>query len=509
MSAHYLLGIDAGTSVIKSVIFDLAGHELISASQETTLLHPAPTFSEQDMHEVWNAVFATAKEAIQRLGKPNQIAAIGVTGQGDGTWLIDADHQPVRPAILWLDGRSADFVRQGQQNGLSDELFRITGTALNTSNQAAQLRWLLDHEPQALKRAKAALRAKDWIFLNLTGLVRSDETDASHTYFTTTSRKIDPRILELFGLASYAHLLPEIKSAAGNVGSLLPAIAEGLGLPTAIPVVGGPFDVVASDLGVGMLATGDACTILGTAGIHQLVLDGTVQGDMGYTMCHAPADRLLRLLPTMTGTLNLQWFVDQFFSHEQTSFKQNGAKASNSNLWDELEALATTIPPGCDGVMYHPYIDPAGERAPFVRPEARAQFTGISARHSRAHLLRAVYEGVVLSAMDCYDKLGAPVTALKLAGGGARSKLWCQLFADALGCEVQVAEGSEFGAKGAAINAAVAIGLYPSYEAAIAQTVRPARSYQPDTTKTQFYRKWLKIYRETYEAMFPIWNKRI
>ena len=210
MSAHYLLGIDAGTSVIKSVIFDLAGHELISASQETTLLHPAPTFSEQDMHEVWNAVFATAKEAIQRLGKPNQIAAIGVTGQGDGTWLIDADHQPVRPAILWLDGRSADFVRQGQQNGLSDELFRITGTALNTSNQAAQLRWLLDHEPQSLNHAKAALRAKDWIFLNLTGLVRSDETDASHTYFTTTSRKIDPRILELFGLASYAHLLPEM-----------------------------------------------------------------------------------------------------------------------------------------------------------------------------------------------------------------------------------------------------------------------------------------------------------
>lgn len=499
----YLLGIDAGTSLIKSVIFDLDGHELITASRETTLLHPDPVSTEQDMHEVWAAVQATAKEAIQKFGKPEQIAAIGITGQGDGTWLIDANHQPVRPAILWLDGRTADFVRQGQQSGLSDQLFRITGTALNTSNQAAQLRWLLDHEPQSLNRAHAALRAKDWIFLNFTGLITTDETDASHTYFATNARRIDDRVLELFELSSYTHLLPEVKSPSQNVGKLLPAVAAGLGLPAGLPVVGGPFDVVASDLGVGMLTTGDACTILGTAGIHQLVLDGALQGDMGYTMCHAPADRLLRLLPTMTGTLNLQWFVDQFFSHEQAA-----AKHDNRNFWDELEAIAATIPPGCDGVMYHPYIDPAGERAPFVRPEARAQFTGLSARHSRAHLLRAVYEGVVLSAMDCYDQLGVPVTALKLAGGGARSKLWCQLFADALGCEVQVTEGSEFGAKGAAINAGVAIGLYPNYEVAVHQTVRPARSYQPDGEKVEFYRKWLRIYRETYQAMFPIWKKR-
>lgn len=500
---HYLLGIDAGTSVIKSVIFDLDGHELVTASQETTLLHPDPVSTEQDMHEVWNAVLATAKRAIQQFGKPDQIAAIGVTGQGDGTWLIDAEQQPVRPAILWLDGRTADFVRQGQQNGLSNELFRITGTALNTSNQAAHLRWLLDHEPQSLKRAAAALRAKDWIFLNFTGIVSSDETDASHTYFATTARQVDPRIFELFGLADYTQLLPEVKAAYQNVGKLRATVAAELGLAIGTPVVGGPFDVVASDLGVGMLAPGDACTILGTAGIHQLVLDGSIASDMGYTMCHAPADRLLRLLPTMTGTLNLQWFVDQFYSHDQAA-----AKAGGRNVWDELETLAATIAPGCDGIMYHPYIDPAGERAPFVRPEARAQFTGLSARHSQAHLLRAVYEGVVLSAMDCYDRLGTPVTALKLAGGGARSQLWCQLFADALGCEVQVAEGTEFGAKGAAINAGVAIGLYPSYEAAITQTVRPARSYQPDGKKTKFYRNWLKIYRQTYEAMFPIWQKR-
>lgn len=500
---RFLLGIDAGTSVIKSVIFDLDGHELVTASQETTLLHPNPFSAEQDMHEVWRAVLVTVRSVVQKFDRPNQIAAIGITGQGDGTWLVDVDRQPVRPAILWLDGRTADFVRQGQQNGLSDQLFAITGTALNTSNQAAHLRWLLDHEPATLRRAAAALRAKDWLFLNCTGLLRTDETDASHTYFATTARHVDERILALFGLSAYRSLLPEVKAAYKNTGELLPAVARELGLTAGLPVVGGPFDVVASDLGVGMLAPGDACTILGTAGIHQVVLDGGVMGNMGYTMCHAPANRLLRLLPTMTGTLNLQWFVDHFYSHEQSA-----AKADGRNFWDELEASAATIPPGCDGVVYHPYIDPAGERAPFVRPEARAQFTGLSARHSRAHLLRAVYEGVALSAMDCYDQLGTPVSVLKLAGGGARSRFWRQLFADALGCEVEVTEGTEFGAKGAAINAGVAIGLYSSYEAAVGQTVRSAHSYQPDDATTHFYRKRLTLYRETYEAMFPIWQKK-
>ena len=508
--ATFLLGVDAGTSVIKSIVFDLDGREVAGASRETELLHPAPAWVEQDMHAVWQAVAETVCEAvagaIEKTGcRPDEIAAVGVTGQGDGTWLVDEDGRPVRNAILWLDGRSGEMVREAHAGGLSEEVFAITGTALNTSNQALHLRWLEAHEPHALERASAALRAKDWVYLKLTGIVSTDESDASHTYFSTHERAYSDRLIELLGLNHLRRLLPPALPASANVAPLLPQAAAALGLAPDMPVVSGPFDVAAADLGAGVVEPGDACTILGTAGINQMVIAEPVAEpfNAGYTMCHAPAGRLVRLLPTMAGALNLQWFVEQCFAHEAQT-----AAAEHRDFWAWCESQAQTIPIGSQGVMYHPYIDTAGERSPFVRTDARAQFTGVSVNHTRATLLRAVYEGVVLSAMDCYEHLGGAVRSLKLAGGGARSPFWAQMYADALGCEVDVVEGSEQGARGAAMNAGVAVGLYAGYEEAVARCIRSARSYAPHPQRTASYRSLLPLYRHSYEAMFPVWEER-
>lgn len=501
-----LLGIDAGTSVIKSILFDLEGNELAGATQENALLHPAPSWVEQNMEAVWQAVAATVRTVMAQVGRrPQEIAAIGITGQGDGLWLVDADYNPVRNAILWLDGRVGDSVREAHSSGLSDEIFAITGTALNTSNQALHLRWLEAHEPDSLARAYAALRAKDWIFLKLTGVVSTDESDASHTYFAAGERRYNTSVLQLLGVEHLRHLLPEVRPAAANFASLLPDVAAMLDLAPSTPVVAGPFDVAAADLGCGVIQPGDACTILGTAGIHQMIIEQPVAepANIGYTMCHAPPNRLVRLLPTMTGALNLQWFVREFYAAEMEA-----AACDGRDFWPWCEAQAREAPLGCDGVMYHPYIDPAGERAPFVRPDARAQFTGVSVNHTRNMLLRAVYEGVVLSALDCYDHLGMAVRELVLAGGGARSPFWAQMFADALGCPVSVVEGSEYGARGAAVNAGIAVGLYSSYTEAVARTVRPAHTYAPRPENTQAYRTLLRLYRDTYNAMFPVWERR-
>ena len=300
-------------------------------------------------------------------------------------------------------------------------------------------------------------------------------------------RGYDDRVLDLLDMTHIRRLLPDARPASANIAPLLPDMAAALGLSDDTPVVAGPFDVAAADLGAGVLHAGDACSILGTAGIHQLIIEEPVArpANIGYTMCHAPPHRLVRLLPTMTGTLNLQWFVREFFASELAVANANG-----DDFWAACEAEAATVPLGCLGVMYHPFIDPAGERSPFVRPEARAQFTGMSVNHTRAVLLRAVYEGVVLSAMDCYEHLGVAVRVLTLAGGGARSPFWAQMFADALGCEVIVAEGSEYGARGAAMNAGVAGGLYSSYDEAVTRCVRPARSYQPHAARTADYRHY-------------------
>lgn len=503
----YLIGIDAGTSVIKSTLFDLAGHELARAAVDAPVDYPHPGWAELDMQVVWQGVVASVQKLLAAAPyvDAQAIAALGVTGQGDGTWLVDANHAPVRPAILWLDGRTADLIRTWQQDGTGEEFFRITGTVLNTSNQAAHLHWLQIHEPATLRRARYALRAKDWIFLRLTGVISTDESDASYTYFDHRQRRYSESVWPLLGIAAWRHLCPPAQPAYQNVAALLPDVAALLGLAPGTPIVAGPLDAVAVAVGVGALEPGDACTSLGTAGIHQFVLDqpNSAPANVGYTMCHAPAGRWVRLLPTMTCTLNLQWFVDEFFQAEVAAARQRGVE-----IWPELEALAAKVPIGSNGVMYHPYLDLAGERAPFVRPEARAQFSGLAIGHRRAELLRAVYEGVMLSGLDCYTTLPMQVRTLRLGGGGARSALWAQMFADALGAPVQLVEGQEFGAKGAALNAGVAVGCYASFADAASQTIRLARTYQPDQAKQALYHELLQLYRATYQAMFPVWSQR-
>lgn len=506
MCAAYLLGIDAGTTVLKCTLFDLEGREIAGAAQDTTNLYPRSGWAEADMEGVWQAVVATVRQTLQRAAvDPASIRALGVTGQGDGTWLVDAAGRPVRPAILWSDNRTADFVRDCYRTGQSAELFRISGTALNTCNQAAHLRWLQIHEPDTVRRTAAVLRAKDWIFLQLTGVVSTDESDASHTYFSVQSRTYDERIFELFGIEAWRGAIPSARPAVENVAELRPALATELGLGANTLVASGPFDVVASALGVGAINPGDACTVLGTAGIHLIVTSEPVVApeNVGYTICHAPHDRLLRLLPTMSGAGNLQWFVREFYKDELAAAEREGA-----NIWDRLEKLAGQAPLGSNGILYHPYIDPAGERAPFVAPDARAQFTGLSMHHRREDMLRAVYEGVVLSALDCYTMMPLEVAALKLAGGGARSPLWAQMLADALGSPVIVVEGSEFGARGAVINAGVAAGLYGSYVEAVEQMIQPARCYEPDPANRAGYARLLALYRATRAAMLPVWSLR-
>ena len=457
MPDKYLLATDVGTSVVKTILFDLDGREVRSATREARVARPAPSWAEQDMQAVWRAVAETVREVAGAADfRAGDVTALGCTGQGDGTWLVDREGSPVRPAIIWLDGRAGEQLRRLQEGDAERRIVEITGTALNLCNQGLQIAWLQEHEPAALRQAQAALRAKDWAFLRLTGQVRTDETDASFTYFNIRRRTFDEEVFDLLGIRAWRHLVPEAPPSHRNQAPLQAKVAADLGLPAGLPVVAGPFDVVASGLGAGAIRSGDACTVLGTAGIHQMVLDrpDTMPAGIGYTIAHAQPDRWVRLLAAMTGTLNLHWFAREFYRAELSACEQAG-----QNPWEYLEGQARQVEPGCEGVIYHPYIDPAGERAPFVQPAARAQFSGLSARHGRRTMLRAVYEGVALSALDCYSRLPIPVTTLKLAGGGARSSFWAQMLADALGCPVEVGEGAEFGAKGAAINAGVATGV--------------------------------------------------
>jgi erythritol kinase len=498
-----IIGIDVGTSVIKTALFAIDGKMLHVTARDSQLIRTFDSWAECDMNDIWEKVAACLGELMANAPPhAHPIRGIGITAQGDGTWLIDRQKKAFRPAITWLDGRVAETVDALHDDGTADEVFTITGTDLNTSNQALQLRWLKEHEPETIRRTWKALRAKDWVFLNLTGVVTTDISDASFTYLDMQSGEYSTRVLELTGIADLDHLMPEVRSVPQNIATILDSVADATNIPRNTPIVCGPLDVSASAIGVGVHDIHDAVTVFGTAGIHQVVIDDPPGPPMGsgYTISHGHHDRWLRLLPTKTGTLNSQWFVEQFYGTE-------GYDAQGRIDWKRIEAELEVIPVGSRGILYHPYIDPSGERAPFNNPTARAQFTGIHLNHDRKTILHAVFEGVVLSALDCYSRFPFTAKEVRLTGGGANSTFWSQMFCDAIGSPVRHVLEKEAGCKGAMISAAIALGLYPSFEACLEKTIALGPEYRPDAKRHAQYLQLLDIFRETYQAMVPTWRK--
>ncbi len=497
-----ILGIDIGTSLIKTNLYSLDGRHLVTASQRNVLTHERPKWVEYDMEEIWVKAKTCIGVILNKTDANRiRIIGIGITGQGDGTWLIDEHLNPVRPAISWLDGRTGEMVLDLHKSGVSKSVFDITGTSINQSNQAVHLSWLIKHEPESIRKSYKVLRAKDWIFLKLTGKVSTDTSDASYTYFDIKKNIYDDRILDLHGISECEHLLPEVLHPRGNISKIKKDVAGELGLNTDIPVVSGPVDMSSSALGLGIIEPGQSNTILGTAGIHQVLITDPPGPPVnaGYTISHIVEGVWLRVLPSMTGTLNLQWFIKKLYGYSETVQKNID--------WETIEQKVRQVPVGSYGIMYHPYIDPAGERAPFMNPAARAQFIGLNIHHSKEALLHAVYEGVALSALDCYSSLPSYSEEIRLAGGGSRSELWSQMLADALGRRVRHVLEKETGTKGAMINTAVALGIYKTYEEAVKDTVIPGEKFDPSSENHRKYSELLKIFRNTYKAMTPIWQE--
>ncbi|MCK4284091.1 MAG: carbohydrate kinase, partial [Candidatus Brocadiae bacterium] len=307
----------------------------------------------------------------------------------------------------------------------------------------------------------------------------------------------------IFGIEDLFPKFPPVLPSEENSAGIRPDVAEGLGLPADLAVVSGPMDVAACALGTGAIDHGQASTVLGTAGIHQVIMDRPILEPVmvGMTLCHGVKGRWMRMLAAMTATPNLDWFLEQMGAPLV-------AEAKGGDIYVHLEELIGEVPAGCEGVMYHPYLFPGGERGPFVKPSARASFTGLNLNHSLKHLLRAVYEGVALATLDCYRHMPVEPDSVLLSGGGAKSDAWCQIVSDCLGKPVSVPEGSQFGAKGAMINAGIAIGLYDDAHDAVKQTVRMARFFEPNAENTALYQELYEVYRLLAQRQMDLWDMR-
>lgn len=503
MAQVYFLGIDAGTTVIKTVLFDDTGAELIVASRQVPVTHPQPGWAEQDMNTVWSAARDTIVEVLSRSTVPKSaIRGVAVGGQGGGSWFIGHDGRPLRPAVLWLDSRTKNVIEQWQQDGRYEQLYRASGWQVYTGlGPCTILPWFVEHERETLKASRAVGYCKDWLKFCLTGEISTDETDLLAMTDPHT-RNYSDEIFDITGITEWKHLFPKIIPSAAIAGRVSHRAAEETGLPEGLPVASGSIDVAATALGVGCVGRGDAASILGTAAIHLLVSDEPAFNKAYSISQHcAPGTWLFNCMAMMAASC-LNWFEREFCLAERLEATEKGL-----TKYDIINSQVDSVPIGANGVIFLPYLQ--GERAPFVKPEARGDFFGLGDWTKRQDLLRAVYEGVALATLDNHRSLsrGMEFQEFWLAGGGSQSPVWSQIVCDATGKRVKVPFGTEFGARGAAINAAVAVGYFEDHAAAVRSMVRVARIHEPVAENTAKYAQLYEIYRDLGKRLWDLWPR--
>ncbi|WP_030314522.1 FGGY-family carbohydrate kinase [Streptomyces sp. NRRL B-3229] len=453
------VGIDVGTSVVKAAAFDGEGRQLAVESRPVELSLRGG-FVEQDMTEVYGAVVDVLAKLTGRVPEPVELA--GLTGQGDGVWLVDREGRPVRSAVSWMDGRAHELLDQWLADGTFETVFRRTGGAMFPGSPGPLLAWLDRYDPKSLDAAAAAVYCKDMVFQRLTGaaLAVTDVSDASMPFLDPRTRTYDNRVVELLGLTRRRRLLPSVGDP------LATGEARGEGLPSGTRISNGPYDLPACALGAGVTEPGDGLLIVGTClaalvATTELDLSGEPAGL--YISTDRPGHRL-RAMPAMVGTAALDWVL-----------------STTGVTHAEVDALLASTPPGARGVRVLPYFAPSGERAPFVEPHLRAELSGVSLETTPADLIRATCEGIGYAARHCLEAAGL-TGSLAVCGGGTRSSAWMQLLADVLGRPLRVVEG-EVGARGAVLAAAERFGA--SLDAGV--WTEPTAVVEPDPGRSAYY----------------------
>lgn len=505
-----IIGIDAGTSVIKSVAFDLSGRQLGVASVTNNFVTLEGGRVEQDLRQTWENTVRTVRGLAELVpGLAERTAAAAITGQGDGTWLIDGKGAPASRALLWLDARAGPLVQALRAEPSDRARFELTGTGLNACQQGAQLRWLKDNDPDLLARADAALHCKDWLYFRMTGERVTDPSEGSFTFGDFRSRTYSDEVIGSLGLASLRRLLPPMLEGTTDHHLLSAGAAAETGLLAGTPIVLGYVDMVATALGAGLYDPDASvgCTVIGSTGIHtrlatspdQVVLNADRSG---YTIAMPVPGAYAQLQSNMAATLNIDWLLGL----ATDVLASAGHEPSREQMLALLDRWVEQAAPG--SLLYQPYISLAGERGPFVDPDARAGFIGLSTGHGFADLARAVLEGLAFAARDCYQAMGSVPEEIRLSGGAARNHSLRRILSAATRARVRTSSRQEAGAAGAAMIAAVGLGVYPSMRACCAEWVDPLLGEGDDCDEplAQTYDDIFPSFVAARRALQPVWK---
>jgi xylulokinase len=445
-----LVGLDVGTSAVKGVAIDEEGRVLGTASADVPLSRPRPGWSEQEPEDWWRA----AEDVLGRL--PD--GPVGLAGQMHGLVVLDGERHVLRPAILWNDQRTAAECAEIEERVGFERLLELTGNRALTGFTAPKLLWLRRHEPELYGRVRHVLLPKDYVRLRLTGELAADVADASGTLLFDVRRRAWSE---------------EVCAALEIPLDWLPPVHEST-------EIGGAGDQAAAALGVGIARPGPVSVVLGTSGVVFAALSSYERDHEGrlHAFCHAVPGTWHAMGVMLSAAGSAAWLGDVL-----------GADLA------ELEREAERWPAGCEGLLFAPYL--AGERTPHPDPDARGAFVGLSVRHDRGALWRAMLEGVAYGLRDSLEllrELGARPETGRVSGGGARSELWLRILASVLGLPLETTESEEGSAFGAALLAGVRAGVFSDADAAVARCVRPHRLFEPEWNYDDGYRRFRRLY---------------
>jgi xylulokinase len=492
----YLIGIDIGTSGAKAVVMEREGHLVSAAGSEYPIDIPRQGWAEQDP-KVWlEAAIRVTRQAVQMAGiDPHLVSGIGLAGQMHSLVCIDTNGNVLRPAILWADQRSARQVRSLTSRFGQENLAAWTGNPLAAGFMLASWAWILENEPHLAAQTRWLMLPKDWVRYQFTGQVNSDPSDASATLlFDPHQLSWSEPILRTVGLDQ--RQLPPVKASHALAGYLLPEIAAGCGLPEGIPVAMGCSDVSAQALAMGIVEPGTVSVTIGTGG--QLFAPvARPRHDPALRMhlfCHALPDTWHQEAAILSAGLALRWLRDNICSGMD---------------YGTLADAAAGVDAAMDGLYFFPYLN--GERTPYMDPGLRAAYIGLELRHKQPHLVRAAMEGVVFAmrqGLDLMIQLDTPVKQLVASGGANRHPLWMQLQADIFNRPLAVYDFQEATARGAALLAGVASGMYQDVRHALRLTVRePAQWVEPNPVSARRYafayrefQSWSQILADRYRV---------
>ncbi len=497
MSTVYLLGIDIGTTGSKTILIDAGGRVAAETTAPYPMATPRPGWAEQNPDDWWHAVQQSVKQVMETSGlKPSKIAGIGITGQMHGLVLLDAQDLVLRPCIMWNDQRSASQCAQIAARIGIDRLIRITGKPALTGFTAGKILWVKQNEPDTYARIAHIQLPKDYVRYCLTGALYMDASDASGTnLFDTGKRTWSREITQALEISDT--WLPEAVESSTVIGCVTDEAARRTGLVPGIPVIAGAGDQGAQAIGTGIAGAGIVSVTIGTSGVIFAATDSYIIDQPGrlHAYCHAVPGKWHLMGVTLAAGGSLRWLRDLLWSAEKTEAEQSGAE-----VYDLMTETAGRVPAGSEGLVFLPYL--SGERTPHPDPDARGVFFGLSLRHARPHLTRAVIEGVTFSLRECLDLLGyveIKFDRVRISGGGARSSLWRQIMADVFGVEVVEVNIAQGAAYGAALLAGVGTAVFSDAADACDRTIHETTITRPGSDRSIYQ----KLY-ERYKGLYPI-----